>query len=290
MYVNCKGYFIKVLSPLHAGTGRGYKGISLAIQREIASSLPKIEATVIKGAFREKSELDKDEIYGKSDKRSTISFNDAKLLFFSFRITGGLFCLGTCPYILKRYFEDELYKLCFREDDKFKRRIKLVEEVIDALDSLDLSLGKYLSLLDDNSEIKRIEEYDFKAGSLKRLEKRLVEKLDEYFKGYKEIVDIEKIVVLSNRDFKELVDLSTEKIYRIKIDDKKMTTEDGSLFSQEFLPEESILYGVIFEKANQSNKEIMKEFFNKLERSCFIGSGRAIGKGKIKIIGDKYDK
>jgi len=50
--MNKKPFFIKVLTPLHAGSGSDLGVVDLPIQRESHTSFPKIEASSLKGAIR----------------------------------------------------------------------------------------------------------------------------------------------------------------------------------------------------------------------------------------------
>lgn len=53
------------------------------------------------------------------------------------------------------------------------------------------------------------------------------------------------ILVLSDDDFKDFVNLSTEVITRIKIDNETGTVQAGALFTEEYLPAESVLYSLV---------------------------------------------
>ena len=52
------------------------------------------------------------------------------------------------------------------------------------------------------------------------------------------------LVVLSDDDFGDFVHLSTEVITRIKINNETGTVQDGALFTEEYLPSETILYSL----------------------------------------------
>jgi CRISPR-associated protein Cmr4 len=54
----------------------------------------------------------------------------------------------------------------------------------------------------------------------------------------------EKLIILSNDDFKDFVTLSTEVITRIKINPDTGTVEKGALFTEEYLPSDTILYSL----------------------------------------------
>ncbi|DAB30027.1 MAG TPA: type III-B CRISPR module RAMP protein Cmr4, partial [Sulfurimonas sp. UBA12504] len=101
-----KPFFIKVLTPLHAGSGSDLGVVDLPIQRESHTSFPKIEASSLKGAirsaFENKAKTDDEKInihrifgcddcekqfpnpFNKENKdfAGVLGFSDARILFF----------------------------------------------------------------------------------------------------------------------------------------------------------------------------------------------------------------
>jgi CRISPR-associated protein Cmr4 len=53
------------------------------------------------------------------------------------------------------------------------------------------------------------------------------------------------LVLLSDDDFRDFVNLSTEVITRTKINNLTGTVQDGALFTEEYLPAESVLYSLV---------------------------------------------
>ena len=53
MFRLAKPFFIRTITPLHAGTGQDLGIVDLPIQRERHTSYPKIEGSGLKGAIRE---------------------------------------------------------------------------------------------------------------------------------------------------------------------------------------------------------------------------------------------
>jgi CRISPR-associated protein Cmr4 len=119
MYKNRLDVFYHVKSSLHVGTGDVLGLVDLPIQREKHTSFPKIESSSLKGAIRNHFESvlkeDKktvDDLFGPEDadqenaKMGLVAFTDAKILLFPVKSIKGVFALITCPFILKRYYED----------------------------------------------------------------------------------------------------------------------------------------------------------------------------------------
>jgi CRISPR-associated protein Cmr4 len=55
-----------------------------------------------------------------------------------------------------------------------------------------------------------------------------------------------RLVILPENAFRDFVQLSTEVIARVRIDDTKKTVERGALWTEEHLPSETLLYATLF--------------------------------------------
>jgi CRISPR-associated protein Cmr4 len=94
----------------------------------------------------------------------------------------------------------------------------------------------------------------------------------------------ERIVIISDDNFKHFVQNSTEVITRIKIDNSKGTVQQGGLFTEEFLPAESVMYALAIGKVEE---------FTKAEKTTLqIGGDTNLGKGIVEMtigvkVGDK---
>lgn len=281
MYNNKEIIYIKALSPIHAGTGQALTSVDMPIQRERHSNIPKIEASSLKGSikyhvykkykFNENSVEDEEyklfeAVFGPKDGErfaSAIGFTDARLLLFPMRSVTGIFKLITCPYVLNRWREDlELNKLNLNIDD-----------------------GDCQVLSKDNNKVI-LEEYVFDGEEIERDEdRRDIVDLFEKVEGLKDNLD--KIVILSDSDFVDMVTMYTEIITRNEIDLETGTAKGKGLFSEEYLPAETVLYFSVLESAFY-NKNVM-EYFNQNIGSFFqVGGNETIGKGIVKIL-DKVE-
>ncbi|MEO0289557.1 MAG: type III-B CRISPR module RAMP protein Cmr4 [candidate division WOR-3 bacterium] len=275
MYKNRLDVFYHVKSSLHVGTGDVLGLVDLPIQREKHTSFPKIESSSLKGAIRNHFESvlkeDKktvDDLFGPEDadqenaKMGLVAFTDAKILLFPVKSIKGVFALITCPFILKRYYEDT------------------EENIPDFLKGMNVEDGKFISFV-NNSEIiinndkVVLEEFTFVKSS-QNIDLSKI-KLNS--------VKSDKILILSDNDFKYFVNNSTEVITRIKINNETGTVDKGALFNEEFLPAESVLYNQLYcdEKdiKGKSLKDFMKEKMNSVMQ---IGGDETIGKGIVKVI------
>lgn len=106
------------------------------------------------------------------------------------------------------------------------------------------------------------------------------------------------VVVLSDDDFRDFVNLSTEVVARTKINNETGTVQQGALFYEEYLPQESILYSLalaspifkeedtkkgIFKQNGKNEEDLVLEFFKAgLPEVMQIGGNATIGKGIVR--------
>ncbi len=109
-----KPFFIKVITPLHAGSGSDLGVVDMPIQRESHTSFTKIEASSLKGSIRSECrdnqniKMDIEDIFGSEngEKAGKLGFSDARILFFPVKSVKGIFAYVTCPMVLERLQED----------------------------------------------------------------------------------------------------------------------------------------------------------------------------------------
>jgi CRISPR-associated protein Cmr4 len=324
MYKKAKPFFMIVQTPLHAGSGQDLGIVDLPIQRERHTSFPKIEGSSLKGAIREvfeeykdiKDNIEKTKLKGLleafpvlkqngngmldkekykneaiklsfgpendgNDHAGALGFTDARLLLFPVKSMKGVFAYITCPYVLNRFKEDLL--LCFGK------------EAIKDITCETVANGQcYVS--SDQFKINNniiLEEYTFTVQN----GTNDTHKLAKHLKDKIMVNDIEnKLVILSNDDFKDFVNLSTEVITRTKINPETGTVQSGALFTEEYLPAETVLYSlalttpiflpedkkadIIFKKPEEEN--VMKFFELGLPEVMQIGGNATIGKGIVR--------
>ena len=306
MFKKALPFFIHVITPLHAGTGQELGIVDLPIQRERPTGFPKIEASGLKGSIREvfkennkkvkvgnkevsiNDKITIDLIFGPEAEVSyagALGFTDARILLFPVKSMKGVFAYITCPQVLKR-FEEEITIA--------GGKIELNGQKINISGIPKNSFPKDTSQVLVSSKVI-LEEYTFELNpneDLKLFANWLAKKT-----GIEEIP--QKIVVLSDDDFKDFVHLSTEVITRIKINNATGTVETGALFTEEFLPAETLLYSLalaspifkekpeekgIFNQPGKDEAELVLEFFRAGRPEVMqIGGDATIGKGIVRI-------
>ncbi len=318
MYKTKKTLFLMTETPLHAGSGSDLGIVDLPIQRERHTGFPKIEASSLKGAIRESFEgIDTFELQGKTiqiNKKANnkdlylvfgpegddvhagaIGFSDARLLLFPVKSMKGVFAWVTCPKALEQFQRDmkisghgneEIPQFDFQGNECYTNSKHLVFNDKIALEEYTFSVKK----LPNNFNI---EGKDFGVWLSENIaaDTQWTEKLKS------------DIVVLSNDDFSDFVNLSTEVITRTKIDNETGTVETGALWTEEYLPAETLMYSMAFtsdffldnkleenyksskliEINSDSQSELVMNFFGKgleiLNNFIQIGGNSTLGKG-----------
>lgn len=332
MYEKSTALFLYNLTPLHAGAGEGQNGIDLPIQREAHTRYPKIEASGIKGALKESfkrndntirigeqeikvnAQNDKGEythisiVFGPEEgdlHSSCIGFSDARLLLFPVPSLKGTFAWITCPHMLNQFLWDM---------QRISPEMKYQWEGLDDLQS-NLSVGT--AYVENNTQLKIntdtlfLQEYPIQCInnenthlqlSFLQGKDRMQCTLGEWLKNNKIVGNTyfqdklcRDIAVLSDDDFRDFVEMNTEVITRIRIDSKTGIVEDGALFTEEYLPAQSLLYASVafapvFLPNERKKSEVIQtadqvaSFYRKGQQSYWqIGGNATLGKGTIQL-------
>lgn len=231
-----------------------------------------------------------------------LAFTDARLLLFPVKSMKGVFVWITCPAILRRLERD---MRLVKEYESFR-----IDGIPD-LSQLDASYAAWESGCEaeiPGAEVAILEEYTFALETSRKdkikvkenaqdqsvgLGTYLCEKLviqDDYLK--KKIKT--DILVLSDDDFRDFVEMSTEVITRTKIDNETGTVQKGGLFTEEYLPSDSLMYSMVmsapvFQKSDDRAKcdikeadEVMEYFSQGLRPIIQLGANATLGKGLLR--------
>lgn len=274
MNKNGKIGFLYAVSQLHAGKGFDSGVVDLPIQREVHTDYPIISG--IKGAFRNEFENEfepKEDLTifgspkekGSEDQSGSVSFSEAKIFLFPVRsITEG-FVWVTCPMILSRL--NIIFKMLGNKE--------LETEVRELLNTLNSDNEYYSS---NKNEIN-IEEF--------KVNPEHSEKLVKFLELINEIApdDIlrkrlkEKVLIVSDEDFRFFVKSSTEVMARIKIDNKTGTVDKktGGLWYEEYLPQDTVMYFIAKSLLKEHGLDVLMK---KTDKKFFsIGGKSTTGKG-----------
>lgn len=303
MYQTAKPLFLCCETPLHAGSGNDMGLIDMPIQRESNTGFPKVESSSLKGSLRQAYEtadnpnaetihrvfgFDQDAPDGKHLKpkfdniqsAGCIAITDARILLFPVKSAKGVFNWITCPRVISRFLSD----------------MKQIASLKDNFSLNAVSCGT----VSDTSDLAKdgtvgLEEFTFNQIKRDVNVRVLAEKLadilypgsdDSYWaKQLKEF-----LVVLSDEDFADFVQNSTEVITRNKIDNETGTASETGLFTEEYLPAETILYSMVLfsseftKRDDKMTAEEVKTYFSSAMPSYFqLGANASLGKGIIKL-------
>ena len=256
MYKLAKPLFLFCETSLHAGSGNDLGIVDLPVQRERHTSFPKIEGSGIKGCIREvfeaktKFELNGKEYLGikpineavslafgpeDGDKHSgALGFTDARILLFPVKSMRGVYAWITCPRVLER----------------LKKDLELCGTSLGFNLPSESSTPKNCGLFLKGNKIV-LEEFTFEiidkdnedcTQLAKWLAKSVVPTGNPHSYWHEKVK--KDIVVLPDDDFRDFVNLSTEVITRTKINNKTGTVDKGQLFTEEYLPPETVLYSL----------------------------------------------
>jgi len=313
--------YIYAETPIHAGSGATLGVVDLPIQRERHTGFPIIQGSSLKGVLRNSLKGVKDnglsnkckicpikendivkeacricgDIFGTEEGIGGVSITDAKILAFPVRTLKGVFGWITCPLVLSRY----------------KRDLSLVkgENInwnIPNLNSEEAIISKDSNLKEDNYVY--IEELQLKCVEneiVSTIAKEISEALPDN-NIYKEIKEKLKkdLVIVSNDVFRDLINLTTEIVTRIRIDPLKGIVKEGALWTEEYLPTDTILYSLILIPSARTlnlddlNEKLRNEIENlknyaekivKLFKILYdgrilqIGGDETIGKGFVRL-------
>lgn len=276
MYNEKKLLFLKALTPMHVGSGSDLRVVDLPIQREVHTSFPNIQASTLKGCIRDAFEKHgksdySDAIFGKEgDKEisaAALALTDARLLFFPVRSAKGVFALITCPMVLKRFQKDlELLGI----DIDIKINISIIQS--QAL----VNNNRFLLLDQDGKNKILLDEFKYDAEINDEFQKTcdIIDKMTDS----KELLE-QHAVLISDDDFTYFVKHATSIVTRIRVGEDGVA-ENQALFTEEYLPEESILYSLLM-MDDSGSEQLMKKLsiFIVDNNIIQIGADKTLGKG-----------
>lgn len=289
-------------TPIHPGSGAALGAVDLPIQRERHTEFPIIQGSSLKGVLRnaaedvgitgtikikegnkEVEEKWVDIIFGEQERMGGISVTDARILAFPVRTLKGVFGWITSPLVLDRFRRDlglagikvswNIPKPTSDEEAKICKNSNLTEEYV-YIEDLQLKCSE-----DEN--VNRIAEEMAKGLPSSNEYKELREKLKK------------DLIVVSDNVFRDLVLLTTEVVTRIKIDPVTGTVKTGALWSEEYLPTDTLMYTLILIPSRLNTlkpEDVEKKIMSYDEKILQIGGDETTGKGfaRVKMLrGDK---
>ena len=248
--------------------------------------LSKTEINDLNNALKDKNGKDKKDFAG------AIGFTDARLLLFPVKSMKGVFAWVTSYKVLSQFLFDmkqtnsdfDIANLHYLKEQKtfaFSPKNELV------IKNNKIVLEEYTFEIQDGLELNgtvQVVEEGAKTDFPDWLANQLFKDQNSYWANKMK----NDIIVLPDNDFKDFVNLSTEVITRTKIDNLTGTVATGALFTEEYLPAESVMYSLVlahqeFRENSSFTANKVLEFFNdNLNDIVQIGGSATIGKGLVK--------
>jgi len=238
---------------VHAGTGSDIGAVDLPHQRERATGIPTIHGSGIKGALRDAARRCLSNslvvsLFGSEPPQApggaplepgALAFSDARLLLFPCRTVGPIFAWVTSPYLLARFQRDALSAGLQCPDVQFFK----------PSDS-----EAYVTTTSDFGAQVFIEEFSFT-----KREDSQVDKWAQFIRSHVLPGDglpsyefwrnhvVKSLVVVSDSNLRDFITYGTEVVTRVRLDPRKKTVVEGALWTEEYLPQDTVMYCVVVE-------------------------------------------
>ncbi len=299
-------YSIKALTPLHVGVGTGLGHIDLPIQREVHTGFPMIPGSAVKGALREyrlrkiAGEIPIDDLdkclsecsseceskngvkvkiesleqliryFGCQEQAGYLAFSDLRILLFPVKSLNGIFAYVTSPQVLERLAEDlDLDKMPKIEIDKDKAIV--TKTSVNKVEKLNVVvLEEFTFNTNDNDMEPALVGWIGKAFETLGIAGEMFDKLKE------------RLIILHNDAFNDFVQNYTEVQTHVKINPSTGTVQPGALWTEEYLPAETYMYGIIFETRNDDGEDLIGDS-KLLPTHLHLGGDITTGKGFVRI-------
>ena len=290
---NTRLYWLHTLSPTHVGIGRGIGYIDLPIDRDGVTGWPIIRGSAFKGVWADHhkatDEARKDNpklrvAFGRAGENNDSNAGaliptDARIVCLPVRSFRGTFAWATSPLVLQM----------------LRRTLSLseVKNLPNAPGSLEEGKAHCTktSVLVEGNQIY-LEDLDFTAQKCETatawatwIAECAFGKDDSWAAEFQK-----RFVVLPDNAFDFLCETGTEVHTRVRIDDDTKTVATGALWTEESLPAETILMGIIQcdRVFGREGKEIttlglLNEFAHK-PLTLQIGGKATVGRGQVRCV------
>jgi len=305
---NSKLYFIHCLTPVHVGTGQGVGIIDMPIRRERVTGWPMIPGSSVKGVKREyfgqllgansdwlaaafgrgkdtqddglDNEDTRDDVLTHEGNAGALVMSDGRLLAFPVASRKGTFAYVSCPMAIRRLLRDASAADLSVGDPGCDRLEAMLGREIDAV------IGSVDASAVTENRLIYIDEFECRAGEDREFGRWVDMLAGMIFKSdLSKDMFIERFVLVSDEAFQYFVTMCCEVSPRIRIEQDRKTVENGALWYEEYLPPESILYGIVWcDKIHVPGSKLSeRDLLDKLngELQLQIGGNASVGKGRV---------
>lgn len=245
-------FWAEVQTPLLSGAGEGHGVADISLQRDSILGIPKVDGSVWRGAVSEEYS---------AMPRGTVSFSDLRLLLYPVKSSEGLYTLITCPGCVDRFIREMIWY--GHLDQSYENFLRVSGGYV--------SDGE-IKMWEPHHKFMILEDMPYKVSPLATGDWGNPFRNTGLEEKY-----IEKIGIVSDEDFIHFVWKETERIHRIDV-------EKNYLFTEEYLPEKSILYGVVNEftdLCDHTSSSIFSDVLSKKIFGLYMGKNTTLGKGRV---------
>lgn len=284
---------LHVLSPLHCGTGHAIGGIDLPIAREKATKIPLVPGSSLKGVLRARGGGGADkathtaafglDTQNAAEHAGALQFSDLRLTLLPVRSFRGTFAWVTSPYLLTRFARDA------REAG-----LTSVPKLPGAPGGVDKALVTKDSIVIDEKKKVVMEDFDFDASASVE-----ATSIAAWFAKQVLLDDdgevarfARRFAIVSDEVMAQLLETGMEIATRVRLNAETKTVEKGALWTEEALPVESVLTGLIactpVTRAPPATAEELLKYAEKLaERAVQVGGKASVGRGvcRLRLLG-----
>lgn len=294
---NTRIYWLHALSPTHAGIGRGVGYIDLPIDRDGVTGWPIIRGSAFKGVWADQHRATTDARRNDATLRTAFGIageennsnagalipTDAKLVCLPVRSFRGTFAWATSPLCLQM----------------LRRTLDLadMQDLPDAPSCLADADAHHFEDGDEKTVLKEgeriyLEDLDFVARACPtatKWAKKIAAWVFPNDSAWQEQFR-KRFVVLPDSAFDFLCETGTEVHTRVRIDEETKTVADKALWTEESLPAETILMGVVqCDRVFGRNGEDITpagllDRFAKDSLALQIGGKATIGRGQVRCV------
>ena len=247
MFLSSRILFMLTETPLHAGTGATLGNVDLPIQRERPTDYPLVYASGVKGALR--SEAPKDDattqaVFGPEPTAEdglgyagAVSPGDARLLLFPVRSLTGVYAWTTSLHVLHRFRRDvEMAGLTLPElaiPEPTENQAYVSGRGVSTRNTVVLEEFSFTTIEDAESQKQVaalagwLAEHALPGGPIY-----------QYWRDKLKT----SLVILPEDAYRDFARYATEVVTRVRLDPQTKTVVPGALWTEEFLPVDSLLY------------------------------------------------
>jgi CRISPR-associated protein Cmr4 len=294
---NNRMFWMHAVTPVHVGTGAQIGFIDLPIAREKTTAWPLVPGSGIKGVIAERFDASdpvaraKDALlvaaFGRADDAASeqansgaLVFTDARLVCLPVRSVFGTFAWATCAMALKRLSRD-------LEDAGLPLPAAVPAEPGAKV------LTPEKSALKNATGHVYLADLDFEAVASKEAAAWATAIGEWLFPGDKEWAAIfqQRFVILDGDTFQYFADTGTEITTRVRIDPATKTVATGQLWTEEALPAEAVLAGLVWcdkifmkeRKALGKDEAGLLQHFCGKPLSLQVGGKATVGRGRVRV-------